>query len=344
MKQRIAIILAAIILCGLVCGCAAVFSLAAEIIGLMRLGKALGIINDSNPTRYTIYMDGYSLSTNPSTSGAINVAGMPEGVHLLSLSDSTRRRGFNRQLRIVAGGQVNLGEINPFDGAAIRGRLTRQTTGSGAAAVAGAQVIAVCQADELLNSATGQSISIPPAFPADPANPDVEYIAGFTDNNGNYVLGPARYGRWIVFAAQAGYLADATVAIVSAGNDATGRNLNLTIDPVTDAGAMQGNVGSPIAGQSLVYATLQTPFVVQVPDSGRSSVESQLGVQLIDGPWFTLERLGVLGATSGAYFLTLPAGRQSLVAFKYGCQAQEGVATVTTGQTLSLDFQLPRRG
>jgi len=294
-----------LLVCVVVSGCAGVL-LIAQIIGWVKAGEILGLINDDNPAQYTVYIDGYSLNVTPNPNGSLNMAGMPEGIHLLSLANNSKHRGWHRQVEIVGNSSLNLGQINPFSGAVIRGRVTRDTTTDGTAAVAGALVIAVFEAPDLLDAVGGSIIDIPPPVPADPENPDVEYIAAFTDDDGRYVLGPARYGEWLVFTALEGYFADAEYANVGAGHDAT-------------------------------------PFLAQVPPTRRTAIELRCGRQLIDGPWFRLARLATLTSPAGDYGIDLPPGRQRLVAFKFNHRAQQGIANVTAGSIITLDFRLPRR-
>ncbi len=331
-----------LLVCVVVSGCAGVL-LIAQIIGWVKAGEILGLINDDNPAQYTVYIDGYSLNVTPNPNGSLNMAGMPEGIHLLSLANNSKHRGWHRQVEIVGNSSLNLGQINPFSGAVIRGRVTRDTTTDGTAAVAGALVIAVFEAPDLLDAVGGSIIDIPPPVPADPENPDVEYIAAFTDDDGRYVLGPARYGEWLVFTALEGYFADAEYANVGAGHDATGCNLHLVMDDSRTPGLVRGNVSYSGAGVAEVVAALEAPFLAQVPPTRRTAIELRCGRQLIDGPWFRLARLATLTSPAGDYGIDLPPGRQRLVAFKFNHRAQQGIANVTAGSIITLDFRLPRR-
>ncbi len=289
-----------------------------------------------SPDQYQVYVNGYNLSSSPSITGDLNLAGLGAGDYLISVSripDMTR--GVEAIFTVVPGKTVSLKVVNPFDGGVITGTVRQGS--SGGALLGNTLVVAVHEGAALL-TAGGAPITIPPA-----AGSLVQMMMGYTDNTGSFQLGPALYGNWLVTSAAAGYCADVKFTSLSSGTNGSA-NLVLAPDPSATSGMVTGSVtstgGTPLGG-ALVTGKLTAAFFPTIPDATRSQVASASGLSLPGGPWFQWQFLTALASGSGVYNLNLPAGSQQVQAFRLSSNATTLPAGVTSGGTTSLNFRLP---
>lgn len=328
---------AALLVC-LLAGCGGLLALAFSAVAVgslyTQVTDFLGIDSDE----YSLYIDGYDLGIHPEASGRLNLNGLPAGGHVLSLVTSDKRTGFHVNATIVEGERVNLGAVTPIQGAVISGKLRRQV-GSATVALAGARVAAIFGGGSLI-AAGASPLSLP-------TGSSHQVILGFTDSEGNYKLGPAQYGQWLVTAAYPGYLVDAAVVTVASGSDATGTNLTLNLDSSAAAAAtVRGSVLSAAGAtlsQPLVVSELGTPLAPATDSARAAALQSQLGTTLAAQPWFQWQSLATVGSTLGAYDFEVPAGGQSVYAFKYGYTARTTELDLSAGSSQTADFSLPAR-
>jgi hypothetical protein len=286
-------------------------------------------------SEFTLLLNGYDLGIRPSPSGVLNLNGLPAGDHLLSLVSTDRRVGFHRPVTIQQGGQFNLGQVTPLQGAIISGRLERDT-GGGRAPLAGVRVAAVLGGLALLHNG-GPALRFPPV-----GGPAV--VMGFTDAQGNYRLGPCEYGDWLITAALPGYQTDVALATVQSGVDAAGRNLVLGPSPAGSGwGMVRGTIisqGGAALGAALAEARLNTAFQPTVAPARLAALQAQAGTALRAEPWCDWETLAAVATSAGGYALDLPTGTHEVYGFRYGYQAQMTSVPVGAQSIQTVDFTL----
>ena len=316
---------------------------AAGLLGLMKLiglGYAVGELKSGfegdDPATYRVYMDGYDIGSSPSANGNVNLNGLPEGVHLLSITSADKRRGWHHLLEIRSGQTTDLRQINVMEGAIIAGAVSRELTGGGSSPMTRALVVAIKDAADMLQSGGSGTIYLPP----DSIASNLTYLVAYTDDQGQYRLGPAEYGDYIVLTAAAGYLSDAAYIEVSAGGDAAAVNLMLEPDSPQNPGRVSGAISVSPSGQVLLTTELNFPYRAPISTALRQRIEQQSGLQLTTETWFRLRTLATLSSDVGHYELDLPAGRHSLQAFKFGRQAKEVWVDIGGGGLTSQDFTL----
>ncbi len=325
-------------------GCAGALALLTGALAYLKVRDLVGdvenLISGEPSTTYRVFLDGADMGVSPAANGTLNLVGIPVGSHLFSITSQNMRAGWTQVEVIPASGTPpSFNGINAITGGLIQGEVTRGTTGGGGVAVSGIMVLAVLNGDVTLR--TG-AITAPPYSLTAPET----WMAGFTDANGNYTLGPAAYGRWLVFAARPGYLGDAALVSVQAGTDATNTNLNLQPDSSQSYGTIQGAVadssGAALAN-ALVDAHLATSYPMALSAATQSKIVTAAGAALSPQPWVLFTDLDATSDVSGQYQITSPGGTQSISAFKYGYKGQVGSASVANGNLVSLDFALPKQ-
>lgn len=290
--------------------------------------------DDNSASSYHVYLDGYDLAVAASVNGVFTLAGVSEGDYLVTVAQPPgMRRGLHATVHIVPGRSFSLRSENPFEGGVIKGTVRRDS--SSGALMSGVRVIAVRNGALLLTN------SAPLTFPQ-AAGTSMDYMMGFTDSSGAYTLGPAQYGNWLVFAAAAGYAADAKYLAVQSGKDGTAA-LVLTTDSAASTGVVRSSItnrsGSSLS-EPLLTATLSTPFEPTITAATRTAVASASGLTLPAGVWFRLDKLATIGSTAGQCLLDLPVGTHSIEGFKYGYKAASEQAIVTSGGVTTKDFSL----
>ena len=332
----------ALLIIALLSGCGGLLAL---ISSALAVGDLYGRVTDflgHDSTDYTLYLDGYNMGIHPSASGTLDLAGLPAGDHVLSLVSDDKRLGFHINTTIGENQRVNLGAVTPLQGGVISGRVQR-TVNSSTVPLAGVRVAAILGGAAVV--AAGNS---PVRLPA---GSDKTVILGFTDANGNYSLGPAQFGQWIVTAAYPAYYTDARVVTVASGNDAGGTNLVLAPDsgaaePATVRGTVTAQGGSALS-QALVATTLDTAFAPAVEPARLAALQAQLGGQLggqlMAQPWFAWNSLATTTTTAGTYDFEVPPGSQAVYAFKFGYRAQTTSVSLSSGQAETLNLVLPAR-
>lgn len=336
--KKLTTLLTALLLVTLLSGCAGLLTLIAS---ALAVGEMYGQVTDFlglDNTDYTLYLDGYNMGIHPDPDGTLDLAGLPVGDHVLTLASDDKRVGFSINTSIIENQQVNLGQVTPLQGGTIEGRLQR-VVGSSQVPLAGVRVAAILGGASLVTA--GNS---PIALPAGSGK---TVILGFTDTNGDYKLGPAQFGQWIVTSAYPAYYTDARIVNVSSGNDADGANLLLRPDSAAPGSAtLRGTVTAQNGGalsEALVAATLLTPFAPEVDPARLPTLQTQVGSELMAQPWFRWRTLATVTANSGAYDFEVPPGPQSIYAFKFGYRAQAVEVTPDAGVAQTLDFALPHR-
>lgn len=338
MKRHISVGVA-VLLVVLLSGCAA-----GGLFGLLKLievGRLAGklLSGDDDPTEYRVYVDGYDIGRSPGPNGDIDLNGLPQGVHLMSITTADKRRGWHQLLAVDPDQTANIGEINPFEGATIAGTVSREITGGSPSLMPGVLVIAVKGAGNLLQAGGGSPIYLPP----DSAASTLTYLAGYTNEQGRYTLGPAEYGDYIVVTAAAGYFSDAAFVQVGAGQDAAAVDLLLEDDASQNPGRVSGVVSVASGGPVLLTAALPRPYQTPISSALRQQIEQQSGLQLTSQPWFYFPTLTILSDSLGRYELDLPAGRHNLQAFVFGFEVKEIAVDVVAGGLTAQDFTLAAR-
>jgi hypothetical protein len=294
-------------------------------------------IGENEEEPLTVLLDGYQVRTDaPNRAGALELEKLPQGTYLVSLVTADRRRGWHQVVEIgQAAGSI---EVAPFSGAVISGRVVRQLESGGTAPVK--DVLVAAFQDGAARLATGQG---PLRLGGQGASGQ---LLAMTDPQGNFRLGPAPYGTWLVAAAAPGFTADADVVTVGAGRDATG--VTLTLQPTAEAklGTVAGSVvkestGAPLPA-ALVRAELGSLLVPLIPASTRQKVQSATGLTLPAGRWFAWPFVPASTGAAGDYLLSLPLGFARLWAYSFGYAGTYRDLTVTAGPMARLDFQLPK--
>lgn len=340
MRKSVCLTTAVLLICVLG-GCAGL-GLLTLVFRAIAVGQLIGQISDffgHDSTEFTLFLDGYNTGVKPNPSGALDLTGLPPGHHLLTVATDDRRLGFHLHVFIVENQSVNLGEVTPIQGGIISGRVTHQV-GDAQVPMPGVLVAAVLGGGEVIRAGTGRQVTLPPISDTDTV------IMGFTDANGNYRLGPASFGQWIVTTAYAGQYADAVLANVAALNDANDVNLALRQDPTAAApGSIQGTVvraGGGAIDRALVQLVLGSPLAPLVDPTRAAALESQVG-PLLDQPWFLWSVVATETNSAGGYSLAGPAGDHEVLGFKYGFRAQSAAVTLNAGEVVTGDFTLEER-
>jgi hypothetical protein len=336
--KKLTMLLAALLLITLLSGCAGLLLLLSTAVAVGQLyGQVTDFLGLHN-TDYTLYLDGYDMGIHPSPSGTLDLKGLPVGDHVLTLASDNKHLGFTVNVTIIADQQVNLGQVTPLQGGSISGTV-RRLVGTSQVPLAGVRVAAVLGGSSLV-TAGNSPLTLP-------AGNDKTVILGFTDANGNYTLGPAQFGQWIVTAAYPASYTDAQIVNVSSGNDAGGTNLLLTADPnASNAATVRGTVIAKDGGvlsQSLVASTLVTPFAPALEPTRLAALQSQIGGDLMAQPWFQWRTLATVSTVAGAYEFEVPSGEQGIYAFKFGYLAQNVDVTLAADEAKTLDYTLPPR-
>lgn len=341
--RRGVLVLGGILLIAVLTGCAA-GGLLGLIFDLVAVGKLVSNVEDlvdefgGDPDDYQVYYDGYALNERPDIDGDLELEGLPAGTHLISVVDANHRTGFHQPVQIAAGqADLPLGDYNPIEGATIEGKVERATN-TGQVAVANQLVIAVLGGAELL-AVGGAPIVIPP-----PAG--VTYVMGYTDNAGEYILGPCAYGRWLVFSAIPGYYADARLVTVSGDADADEQDLLLEQNALETSAVLGGAVASEDnqgLNAALVYSEFGVVYSPQMSVTNAGRLVGQAGFNFIAQPWFNLARLGTVTGGAGAYSLRTRTGAQTVVGFSYDYRATSTDITVLANDNLTIDFALEER-
>lgn len=336
--KKLTPLLAVVLLVTLLSGCAGLFALVSAALAVGEMYAKVTDFLGHNSADYTLYLDGYNMGIHPSPDGTLDLAGLPVGDHVLSLSTDDMRVGFHVNVSIIENQRVNLGAVTPLQGGTISGRV-RRMVGSSEVPLAGVRVAAVLGGASLV-TAGNAPLSLP-------AGSGKTVIVGFTDANGDFRLGPAEFGQWIVTTAYPADYTDARIVSVSSGNDAGGTDLLLKPDSAAAASAtLRGTVtakGGSVLSQALVATTLDTPFAPQVDPSRLPALQTQVGADLMTQPWFQWHTLATVTTASGTYQFEVPPGLQGVYAFKFAYLAQNVAVTPAAGEAKTVDFSLPHR-
>jgi hypothetical protein len=342
-KTRLGRGLTGIIFIVLLTGCGgALLGLALQ---LFAAGAVVGNIDrlldefEEDPWEYQAFLDGYCLGERPNTSGDLNLRGLPTGSHLISVIHNNYHTGFHTVVQINPGDTaLPLGDINPIEGVAIKGKVQRQTTGTDAS-VPRTLVVAVLNGAEMLAADGGGTIAIPP--------PDgVTYVMAYADADGNYVLGPCISGQWLVTTVLPGYYADARVVTANRPNDNINQDLYLATDPSAEAARVSGSVIQTGVGgldEAFVYTELAAAHRVQPTAARAAEIAADAGFPLINDSWFAWSLLGTLTDQAGVYSMRTGTGPQTVNGFKYGYQGKQGAVNLQNGENRdNIDFDLPK--
>jgi len=342
--SRLATLPVAILLICLLSGCAGL-ALLSLVFKALAVGALVAQVSDlfkfgHTSTEFTLYFDGYDTGKHPNPDGALNIDGLPTGHHLLTVTETTKTVGFHKHVLIAANHSLSLGSITPIQGGTISGQVRRQV-GANRVPLAGVRVAAVSGGGAVISQAVGRLITLPPDNDTDVV------IMGFTDSTGHYQLGPASFDQpWVVTAAYPGYLTDAVIAQVSAGNSPDNVDLLLPPDNAAPAPAsVQGTVlkkGGGSLPTSLVALNLATPFAPHVDDPRMNALTGVVG-PLRDQPWFAWASVATVSSDAAAYNLAAPPGTNDLYAFKFGYRAETTQVTLNSGEVFTADFTLAAR-
>lgn len=289
-----------------------------------------------DPATYRTYLNGYDIGASPDLSGTLTVRGVRSGDYLVTVARPPEmRRGVHLPANIQTGRPVDLSVTNPFEGVAITGTVRRD--GAGGAVMPNVQVVAVRNGAAVV--AAGGPLSVPPQ-----ADDGLDWLIGFTDSNGEFRLGPAKYGDWLVTTAVAGYVADAKHLRVQAGPDGVAP-LVLTPDAGPQPGLVRGSVNSREGASiptPLITALLATPFAPTISEVARGQVEAAAGVNMPAGAWFEWRALVSIGDDGGRYTLDAPAGAHTVEAFRPDWRYEAQEVVVTEGGVTTTNFSLQR--
>ena len=325
---------AALLVC-LLSGCAGLLLLATSYLAISNLVGTVENLNlfGHDASKYSLYLDGYDTGVHPEASGTLNLTGLPAGAHVLSLEYQDQRLGFHKNVTLVADQQFPLGQVALVQGSVISGKVEKAL----GVPLPGVRVAAILDGAALLT--TGQSaVQLP-------TGSDKTVIMGFTDASGNFKLGPAAPGQWLVTSAVAGSHADAAIVSVATGTDAGNISLTLSTDTAAQQGIVSGTVtkesGGAALASALVASNLKTSFKPQLTDVRVTALQTQIGLTLMAQPWFQWHSLAIQTGTGGEYTLKSPAGKQNVIAFKFGYRAKGADVTLADGQSTAADFALP---
>lgn len=338
MRKLHPVILAALMVC-LLSGCAGGLLLAFSALSAgalaLEVEDFLGLDNED----FTLLMDGYDTGVQPNPEGSLNITGLPAGDHVLSLVTADRSKGFHANVTIIEGRSVSLRGLTPIDAGVISGRVQRSVNGA-TVPLAGVRVAAVFGGASLITDTAGP-VDLPPTA----AQPVV--IMGFTNDQGVYRLGPAKFGDWVVTTAVPGAFADAALVSVSGGSDANNTDFVLVDDPDAPAPAtIRGTVARENAGaisKALVVAQFTQPFQPRINPARLDDLEEAAGADLADQPWFSWRSLATSTNLAGAYNLEVPPGNMAVYAYKNGFRAETITLSLAAGQAETTNFSLPVR-
>lgn len=337
MKRLTALLVGVTLIC-LLSGCAGLLLLAFQAVSIGALYAQVSDLLGRDSSDYSVYLDGYDLGIHPATNGRIDLSGVPVGDGVLSLVSSDKRAGFHANVTVVEGQALNLGQITPITGAIIAGKVER-LVGTTRVPQAGVRVAAVFGGGSLVTVGK-QPIELP-------TGSDKTVMLGFTNSLGQYQLGPAEFGQWIVTSAYPGHLTDAAIVTVASGSDAGNTNLLLKPDSAAAANAtVRGTVassGGSALASALVASQLGTAFAPAVDPTRLSALAGLAGGTLMDQPWFRWHSLATVTSVAGAYDFEVPAGSQTVYGFKYGYRAKSAALTLSAGAVQAADFALTAR-
>jgi len=321
------------------CGGAA---LLAEALGLIKVADLVLELKDrvtpDEEETLTVLLDGYVVRTDaPNRAGALELAKLPTGQFLVSLVSADRRSGWHGVVDIGGSGQRE--EVNPFSGPVISGTVVRTTETAGQVPVANAVVVAFQNGADRL--AAGQG-------PVGIGGLSTEgHMVAMTNDRGEYTLGPAAFGEWLVAAVMAGHFADAETATVRAGADVRGVKLTLQPDVAARVGTVAGTIvsnssGSPLTG-ALGRADLGSAVSATVPAATRARVEAKTGLSLPAGAWFRWHFLATKSGAAGDYVLSVPSGPSRAWAYRFGYAGAYRDVAPSAGALVNVDFRLSTR-
>lgn len=289
-----------------------------------------------DPSDYRIFLNGYDIGASPRLDGTLTVRGARNGDYLVTVARPPEmRRGVHLLTGIQTGRPVDLSVTNPFEGVAITGTVRRDSAGG--AVMPNVQVVAIRNGAARI--AAAGPVSIPPQ-----ADSELEWLIGFSDSNGEFRLGPAKYGDWLVTTAVAGFVADARHVRVQAGPDGVAP-LILTPDAGPQPGLVRGSVNSREGASiptPLVLAVLEAPFAPTISDVARGQVEAAAGVNMPAGPWFEWRALATIGDDGGRYTLDATPGSHTIEAFRPDWRYEAQEVVVTEGGVTTTHFSLQR--
>lgn len=335
-------VLAAVAVAVLVIGGCGGATLLAQALGLIKVADLVldlkeRVTTDEEET-LTVLLDGYVVRTDaPNRAGALELAKLPTGQFLISLVSADRRNGWHGVVDI--GGAGRREEVNPFSGPVISGTVVRTTEAAGQVPVANAVVVGFQNGADRLAAGQGP-LQIGGLSTGG-------HMMAMTNDRGEYTLGPAAFGEWLVAAAIAGHFADAEMATVRAGADVRGVKLTLEPNAAAQAGTVAGTVvssssGNPLSG-ALARADLGSALSATVPAATKARVDGKTGLTLPAGAWFRWHFLATKSGSAGDYALSVPAGALRVWAYKFGYAGAYRDVAPTAGSLVSADFRLSTR-
>ncbi len=316
-------------------------SVIAHALSLIKLADVVLDIKDrvtpDEEEKLTVLLDGYVVRTDaPNSAGALEISRLPVGKFLVSLVSADRRNGWHGTVQIGSGGATTA--VNPFSGPVISGTVSRQTETAGQVPVANAVVVAFEDgANRLANGQGPLRIG---------GLSQGGHMMAMTNDQGGYVLGPSKYGKWLVAVFQPGYYADAKAVEVVAGGDVGNTNLLLRPQANASKATLSGTVVADANGVPLFAALARAdlsqsqPLAVQVSSETRVAVQSATGLTLPAGAWFSWHFFATTTSTAGSYSLSVPATTVRAWAYKYGYAGASRDLTPLAGSVVSSDYRL----
>jgi hypothetical protein len=340
MQRAFIVALAVVIIIAAGCGGAGVIT---SVLGLVKVADLVldikQLVTPDQEEKLTVLLDGYVVRTDaPNRAGALQLSKLPVGEFLVSLVTADRRNGWHGVVDIQASGQQV--QANPFSGPVITGKVLRQTDEAGQVPMA--RVVVAAFRDGAQRLASGQGPLRPGSLFAGEAG---DQMLAMTNEQGEYTLGPAVLGTWLVAVVVPGYFPNAKVVQVQASTDARGVDLVLQPNPAAPPGVVIGSVvadrsGAPLSS-ALVRADLSTPFIPPVPQATKAAIESATGLTLPASGWFSWHFFAATTDGAGNYVLGAPPGSARVWAYKFGYSGAYRDLSVTAGFLVRSDFRLP---
>jgi hypothetical protein len=316
-------------------------------------GRVIGrIVNTTDPTQFTVLVDGQPVEGRPSPSGDFNVPGVPAGNHTIGVVGPGGVQGAYVPAPVRPGKGTNVGDVEPELCGGISGMVTKVDESGNEEAVVGVEVIAT------------QAVNWSPPDPGEDGEPvpigrtgDPEQIviSAFTDEFGAYIMKPVPPGSYDVTVVVPGYDPQFTWLEVYGGDMAV---WNVTVYPAPEQGV--GTVEGTVTGESegplegaMVTLTTGSPWPVPLP---MEAVESWLDARPGGGgvapcndetgcvvpPWIEVQVFNTLTDAQGHYSLNVPIGNHFIESWLDGWNWQGQDVTIEKDQTTTVDFQLTK--
>jgi len=312
-------------------------------------GRIAGV---SDPSAYTITVDGQPVNAHPDANGEFAIRGVPPGNHTIGCIAPGGMQGAYKAVVVRRGRSTSVGDVEPTLGGQIAGMVTKVLEDGTIEAVEGVEVTATSAVN--WEPGTDSSAPVPIGRTGDP---DQIVISAFTNANGSFVMDAVPAGAYDVSVVVPGYDPQIQYVWVDPGMSVS---VNFRVYPAPEQGVgtveglvtgeKDGAVG-PLEGAQITVTTGQ-PWPVPVP---LANVEKWLSARpgggsgdvtppCADGncppSWIEVQVFNTLTDAAGHYSLNVPIGTQFIECWLDGFEWQGQDVVIEKNQTTTVNFKL----